>query len=336
MKETISIIVPIYNAERYLRRCVESIIAQTYTNIEIILINDGSTDNSINIIKEYANKDSRIIIIDKKNEGVSVARNIGILKARGKYICFVDADDYIEKSMIEKMKCCIDKKNVDLVRINYYKILTDGKRIKGNIEKYANQTFNKDKIKSELVEGIISGEFPAFVYLLMIRKEKINTLFQVGIPYMEDTIFCIDLFLNCDSIYFLDEALYYYILNESSATQNSKNLEKNICAIVSVRDAIIEILKKYYLENTNINYLLKNTLCRSILNFIYLMYCNKENFLPIINNNNISNIIEEGDSASLPIYNRMAQKLIRNKKIFKLKILFFIRKKANILLNRKN
>ena len=123
MEELVSIILPIYNAEKYLERCLESIITQTYANIEIILINDGSTDNSINIIKEYAIKDSRIIIIDKENEGVSVARNIGILKARGKYICFVDADDYIEKSMIEKMKCCIDKENVDLVRINYYNIM---------------------------------------------------------------------------------------------------------------------------------------------------------------------------------------------------------------------
>ena len=112
MEELVSIILPIYNAEKYLERCLESIITQTYANIEIILINDGSTDNSINIIKEYAIKDSRIIIIDKENEGVSVARNIGILKARGKYICFVDADDYIrekhdrENEMLYRQRKC--------------------------------------------------------------------------------------------------------------------------------------------------------------------------------------------------------------------------------------
>ena len=333
MEELVSIILPIYNAEKYLERCLESIITQTYANIEIILINDGSTDNSINIIKEYAIKDSRIIIIDKENEGVSVARNIGILKARGKYICFVDADDYIEKSMIEKMKCCIDKENVDLVRINYYNIMTNGKKIKGNIEKYANRIFKKDEIKSELIEGIISGEFPAFVYLLMIKRGKINAMFPKDISYMEDTIFCIDLFLNCNSIYFLDETLYYYNLNEGSATQNPKNLEKNINAIILVRDSIIKIMEKYNIKNPNIIYILKNTLCRRTIDFIYLMYWNKQNFLSIINNDNILNIIKEGDSKSLPIYNRIAQKLICNKKISKLKIIFFMRKQANKILN---
>ena len=94
--DKISIIVPIYNCEKYLKRCLESIINQTYNNLEIILLNDGSSDNSLKIIKEYKKKDNRIIVIDKKNTGVSDTRNIGIQKASGKYICFCDSDDVLE------------------------------------------------------------------------------------------------------------------------------------------------------------------------------------------------------------------------------------------------
>ena len=99
--DKVSIIVPVYNAEKYLIRCVDSIINQTYKNLEIILINDGSIDNSLEIMKKYKVIDNRIIIIDKKNEGVSIARNVGIKSSSGKYICFVDSDDYIENNMIQ-------------------------------------------------------------------------------------------------------------------------------------------------------------------------------------------------------------------------------------------
>lgn len=335
MNETVSIIVPIYNAEKYLIRCLESIITQTYTNIEVILINDGSNDKSLNIIKEYANRDSRIVIIDKKNEGVSVARNVGILNAKGKYICFVDADDYIDKNMIKKMKFSIDKENVDLVRVNYYKIASDGRKFKGNLECYANKTFNKDR-KNELIEGIISGKLTAFVYLLMIKKEKIINMFPVGIPYMEDTIFCIDLFLNCDSIYFLDDALYYYILNESSATQNPKNLKRNINALLSVKKIISEILLKYDIKDKKTLELLNNTLARQILDFIYLIYYNKEDYIEIIKNNGIKEFLLQSDKISLPIYNRLAQNFIIKGKTLKLRALFFMRKHANRILNKNN
>ncbi|MDF2617290.1 MAG: glycosyl transferase family 2 [Sedimentibacter sp.] len=110
----ISIVIPVYNVEKYLSRCLESILSQSLKEIEIIVVNGGSTDNSLEICRYYEKKDSRIIIIDKKNEGVSVARNTGIEKASGKYIGFVDPDDWIEKNMyenmyntIEKYKCCI-------------------------------------------------------------------------------------------------------------------------------------------------------------------------------------------------------------------------------------
>lgn len=101
--DLVSVIVPVYNAERYLKIGVESIIKQTYKNIEIILINDGSKDGSLQLCKDYNEKDSRIRVIDKENSGVSAARNLGIANAKGKYVCFVDSDDYVESDYIEKL-----------------------------------------------------------------------------------------------------------------------------------------------------------------------------------------------------------------------------------------
>ena len=112
MEELISVIVPIYNAEKYLKRCIESIISQTYKNMEIILINDGSKDNSKKICNEFLKKDCRIKLINKENEGVSAARNYGINAAIGKYISFVDADDWLEKNLLLEMYNKLKEKDI--------------------------------------------------------------------------------------------------------------------------------------------------------------------------------------------------------------------------------
>jgi len=117
----ISIIIPIYNSEKYLSRCLETVINQTYSKLEIILVNDGSRDKSLDICKHYQSKDSRIIIIDKINEGVSVARNTGIEAATGKYIGFVDADDWIEPSMYESMLNNIEQYKCNIAFCNFTK-----------------------------------------------------------------------------------------------------------------------------------------------------------------------------------------------------------------------
>lgn len=110
----ISIVVPIYNAEKYLERCIQSILVQTYSDFEVLLINDGSKDNSIKICQQYEKKDNRIKVIDKKNEGVSQTRNQGIKIARGKYIQFIDSDDFIEPNMLEEMLEKAEKEEVDV------------------------------------------------------------------------------------------------------------------------------------------------------------------------------------------------------------------------------
>ena len=121
-KPLISVIVPIYNCARYLPQCIESILAQTYTNLEIILVDDGSTDNSRKICNDYAAMDLRIKVIHQANAGVSVARNIGLKWARGEYIGFVDADDYIAKDMYEYLYSLIFKYQTKISICNYYEV----------------------------------------------------------------------------------------------------------------------------------------------------------------------------------------------------------------------
>ena len=118
----ISIIVPIYNVEKYLKKCIDSIINQTYKNLEIILVDDGSPDNCGKICDEYAKKDNRIKVIHKENGGVSSARNVGVENATGEYIGFVDSDDYIEKDMYEVLINNLKKENADISIISNYEV----------------------------------------------------------------------------------------------------------------------------------------------------------------------------------------------------------------------
>ena len=123
----VSVIVPVYNTEKYLRRCLDSLVNQTLDEIEIIVINDCSTDNSKEIIKEYKNKYKNIVLIDNKvNKGIGYNRNMGIKKAKGKYISFVDSDDWVNETMYDKMYKKATDDNLDLVLCNYIKVLEDG------------------------------------------------------------------------------------------------------------------------------------------------------------------------------------------------------------------
>lgn len=119
----ITIIIPVYNVEKYLRECIDSVIAQTYKNLEIILVDDGSIDKSGEICDEYSKKDSRIRVIHKKNGGLSDARNVALDIAKGEYIGFIDSDDYIEKDMFETLYKLAEKYHAEISSISFYKIL---------------------------------------------------------------------------------------------------------------------------------------------------------------------------------------------------------------------
>lgn len=224
-KILVTVILPIYNAEKYLKKCINSILRQTYKNLEIVLVNDGSTDNSEKICKDYMQKDDRITYIKQENLGVSVARNKGLDQARGQYIIFIDADDYIEKNTVEVLiKKAIEEK-CDIIRYGYvretkflkkaYKFSTD-KNIKISKQYYS------EKVYPYLIS---TGDFSSTCTTLL-KKEIINNIrFDENLKYGEDFKFMVQAILNSETIFVIPKALYHYRYNFSSAT-NIKNIIK--------------------------------------------------------------------------------------------------------------
>ena len=169
----VSIIVPVYNAEKTIERCIKSILKQTYNNIEIIIVNDGSTDNSLHICYELSKLDKRIIVIDTVNKGVSVARNIGIEKAKGDYIAFVDADDYVKENMYEKMVNYAEVNKVNLVFCNYEEFndkCTSKKIEQFNLKDAKNNTMHNTDIIKRLISISEDSIFGSCWRTLFSRK----------------------------------------------------------------------------------------------------------------------------------------------------------------------
>ena len=234
-KEKISVIVPIYNVEKYLRRCLDSIINQTYKNLEIILVNDGSKDNSFEICKEYKNKDKRIVLIDQKNAGLSAARNSGIDIATGDYIGFVDSDDVLSTKMYEFLLKSIKESNSDISLCLF-------KSFNNNIEfdnNYNNIVLGKDgAIKELLIDRKIASHACDKLY----KKELFNGIrFPKGKKY-EDIPVIYKLFLKANNISFVDTELYGYFIREDSIT-GKYNIETNKDFIEAVNKRYDELIK---------------------------------------------------------------------------------------------
>lgn len=210
----ISVIVPVYNNEKFLERCIQSVLNQSYKYIELILVNDGSTDNSGSICDKYSKNYDRVKVIHQVNSGVSVARNTGIINARGEYIQFLDSDDYLEANMCEKLYKSITKNSSDMV-------------ICGYIQNYRRKSIKQPcKNKVLLRFEDLSKEFKYLYENWLIncpwnklyRREKIELLFKEDMSLAEDLFFNIDYISNCrGNISLISDCLYNY----SIATENS-------------------------------------------------------------------------------------------------------------------
>ena len=252
MKELVSIIIPVYNSEKYLRDCLESIVNQTYKNIEIILINDGSKDNSIKIINEYKEKDSRIIVIDRENKGVLNTRIEGFKKANGKYITYVDSDDWIEKDAIEILYNKILEHSSDVVKCEF--AYNDSKIANGNLNTKNDKFIKKDEFEPSFYDMYLVNMNIHTVWAQMFKKELLYKYIEdidTSIAMGDDLEINIQLYKNIDSILFIPNTLYHYRYNNNSITNSVKvdNIKKNI----------IDITKSYYHLYTNIeNYNIKD------------------------------------------------------------------------------
>lgn len=236
MKSKVSIIVPIYNAEKKIEKSINSLINQSYKNIEIILIDDGSTDESLEICEKLKNKDDRIKVYSKKNGGVSSARNYGISKSNGKYICFVDSDDTVENDFCEILVKKIEKDNSDL-SCCYYNVINNDNMDKITKNIYKNNSDNK--------YIMIFKNYKGFLWNKLYKKDiidKYNLKLNEDISMCEDLLFNFQYLEKCNKVSYCNESAYNYFTNDNSL---SKGLNMNWFDILYVYNYIYIYINNY-------------------------------------------------------------------------------------------
>lgn len=222
--DLISVVVAVYNAETSLNRCVDSIIKQTYKNLEIILVNDGSKDSSLLLCNKYKEIDSRVAVIDKENGGLTSARKAGFEKSQGKYIAFIDSDDYISRHYIEELYKSITENKSDIAICSYYLENENGTSEKTLVHDKCVYS-QEDFADSLILPGIFplrtdKTKIPNFLWLRLFNKEIIteDCFVSEREVYTEDLFFNIEAYKNCSKVSVVDKCLYYYCFNSCSLT----------------------------------------------------------------------------------------------------------------------
>ena len=242
----ISIIVPVYNTEKYLKQCINSILKQTYSNLEILIVNDGSTDNSDAVCRDYESIDKRIFYINKKNEGLSSARQMGINKAQGKYFCTIDSDDYVEINYIKNLYEKIEKENSDICVCGIREHKGDQINLKG----FESSIISPKKIKKEDAENdyinLLKPYYMSDSWNKMYRTQFVkntNIKFTLDKTYNgTDLLFNHLLLLHLPSISVINDYLYNYrVLENSRVRRKNKKLQQGFLIIL---DKIIEEVNK--------------------------------------------------------------------------------------------
>lgn len=263
MKDLVSVIVPIYNCERFLEECVESILKQKYSNLEIILVNDGSTDDSLKICLKYKKNNKNIIVINQKNKGLSEARNAGIRKATGKYIVFVDADDSINEQEIYKCINSIKKEKSQLVLFSYDEVY----HLKNRINRYYKRIVKEYPQQRNLWQY---GYAWNKLYLAEIIKSN-KIFFKKDVIFVEDIIFNSEYLMYVDKISFIEESLYNYNKYDDYKTLSNSQHEKYLDMIELSIQFKLKLRDKYYKDKEEDEKYLYLYLVRQ-----YVPYCVRE------------------------------------------------------------
>ena len=275
----ISIIVPVYKVEKYLHRCLDSIVAQTFTDWECILVDDGSPDNSGNICDEYAGKDNRFRVFHQENAGVSAARNKGLDEAKGEWITFIDSDDWVDEKMYEELFACAVTNAAEVVVSGRVQI--DGIKTEKEF-KVKNGWLNMPKDFEWYIQSPCAKLFSRTIL------HKYNIRFPEGITLAEDLYFVFQVFINCQRILGTDKVFYNYLKNSNSVTKNisEKNIQDHVFIINKIEDDLNRknskrewklwlLQKKYYIKGLCINGLKKSNLKLWRQTFPEINYCFK-------------------------------------------------------------
>ena len=239
----VSIIVPIFNAEKYLNKCLDSIVNQTFTDFEVILIDDGSTDSSAAICQEYVNTDERFKYIFKKNGGVSSARNRGLDECKGNYIYQIDSDDWIDSDLLTSIITSMKKENADLSIFGFctYNIQTHKERFS-----IWNGSDSKIITKEEALKGIVQETYGTYSWNKICKKELYkNIRFPENLTFCEDFYTTYKLVLSSNKILLSNKVLYFYRLNNTSSLTHNFTARKCIDAYIAAMDRFCNLKQDY-------------------------------------------------------------------------------------------
>lgn len=266
----ISIIVPCYKVEKYLPRCLDSLVGQTLSEIEIVCINDGSPDNCLNILKEYQQKHGdKIVIIDKQNEGVWRGRKDGIAKAQGEFIGFVDSDDYVALDFAEKLYAAAKQNAADIVVCGFDRIdLDTGNLYSREMTKFPIKTFDIQENPGLLLEVNAAPWNKIYKSELLKNMGNLETIPRV----FDDMMFLQLIYINANRITFIDDSLVYYMVRKDSIinTINQKYID-------GVYESMKELKTIYESNNSNmLNYIDSCAFLHLGISFMYRLYADKE------------------------------------------------------------
>lgn len=284
----VSIIVPIYNVETYLKQCLDSLINQTLKGIEIICVNDGSTDNSLAIIQEYAQRDTRVVILSKDNGGLSSARNAGMKIAKGKYIGFVDSDDWVDLGMFEKLYNKAISKDADIAMCAVNCVNEMTQEIENNdtyfqlgcfSEKFNDIVFNHRDTKDFLFDISVTAWNKIYKKELI---EKYNIAFPEGLIFEDNPFFYATYFI-AENVIIVRDSLYYYRINRNDSIIKKAN--KKFFDVVKIMDIIEETLINQHLFEEYKNDFLKYKINTILYRFSQIQKDYQKEFFYIIKRN---------------------------------------------------
>lgn len=239
--------IPVYNSEKFIKRCINSILNQTYQKVEVIIVDDGSTDNSLKVInelKENYKGSKKIKIFTKFNEGPSKTRNYIIEKSTCDFIYFIDSDDWIENDTVEKLVNIQCEYNCDIVKINYFINYSEAKSIKAK-QWNENELIKVREDRKDIIENIMFGNIVSYSWTMMIRKEKILNDLLFENQHEEDKIFLIKILSNVDTMFFSSENLYHYYINPDGL-MHKYDFEYYLNQDIVVHNTINKIIEEFY------------------------------------------------------------------------------------------